>query len=216
MSARRASSGLQSDAVGNDQAEGVATRAALGVHLHDLRVRSGKSLREAASLAGLSPTFVSLVERGQTEIALSRLIRLADVYEANLADLIAELRAPEVEYVKAAQAHVAPRSAGEPRVAYLASPSWQLQPFRIEVAPGDQLEELAHAGEEFIHCIQGRLVITVGGGDWDLQPGDTIVIPPHAVHAYRNPGRRTAVGVGAVVPPGRAAHLGRAAVSGST
>jgi len=111
-------------------------RAALGTHLKELRLRSGKSLREAATLAALSPQFISLVERGRTEIGLSRLIRLADAYDANIADLLAELRGPEVEYVRAADAFVAPRAKGDPKVVYLTSPSWHFQPFRIELQPG--------------------------------------------------------------------------------
>jgi quercetin dioxygenase-like cupin family protein len=178
-------------------------RAALGQRLLELRRRSGKSLREAAKLAGLSPAFVSLVERGQTEIGLSRLIRLADAYDANIADLLAEIHGREVEYVPAAEALTAPRSDGDPKVTYLTSPSWQIQPFRIEIEPGAALESLAHAGEEFIHCVAGQVEMTIGGRAWTLEVGDTIVVPPRAQHAYRNHGAQRAVVVGAVAPPNR-------------
>ncbi|MGH2857027.1 MAG: helix-turn-helix domain-containing protein, partial [Solirubrobacteraceae bacterium] len=77
-------------------------REALGAHLLELRRRDGKSLREAGALAGLSPQFISMVERGRTEIGLGRLIRLADAYDANIADLLAEINGREVEFVPAA------------------------------------------------------------------------------------------------------------------
>lgn len=178
-------------------------RSALGAHLLELRQHSGKSLREAAGLAGLSPAFVSLVERGQTEIGLSRLIRLADAYDANIADLLAEIHGPDVEYVSASEALTPPRAPGDPKVVYLTSPSWQLQPFRIEIEPGASLNSLSHAGEEFIHCVAGEVEMTVTGRTWTLSTGDTIVIPPRAQHAYRNAGTSLAIVVGAVAPPSR-------------
>jgi len=187
--------------VGDDP--GRAMRVALGARLRDLRRQSGKSLREAAAHAGLSATFVSLVERGQTEIALSRLIRLADAYDANVADLLAAIHGSDVEFVPAAEAFPAPRGEGDPTLIYLASPSWKLQPFRIEVDAGGTLDALSHAGEEFVHCIHGALTMTVDGQEWTLQAGDTIVLPPHSPHSYRNVGDTAAIGIGAVVPPRR-------------
>ena len=192
---------MSSDVTADDSAE--VMRAALGERLLELRRRSGKTLREAAKLAGLSPAFVSLVERGQTEIGLSRLIRLADAYDANIADLLAEIHGREVEYVPAAEALTPPRSHSDPKVTYLTSPSWQIQPFRIEIEPGASLESLAHAGEEFIHCVAGRVEMTITGRVWTLETGDTIVVPPRAQHAYRNDGDELAVVVGAVAPPSR-------------
>lgn len=183
-------------------------RSALGERLLELRRRSGKTLREAAKLADLSPAFVSLVERGQTEIGLSRLIRLADAYDANIADLLAEIHGREVEFVPAAQALTPPRSQGDPKVTYLTSPSWRIQPFRIEIEPGASLESLAHAGEEFIHCVAGQVQMTIAGREWTLAVGDTIVVPPRAQHAYRNDGDDLAVVVGAVAPPSRSAADG--------
>jgi quercetin dioxygenase-like cupin family protein len=192
---------MSSDVTAPDPAD--ALRAALGQRLLGLRRRSGKTLREAAKLADLSPAFVSLVERGQTEIGLSRLIRLADAYDANIADLLAEIHGREVEYVPAAEALTAPRSQGDPKVTYLTSPSWQIQPFRIEIDPGASLESLAHAGEEFIHCVAGAVEMTIAGRAWILEAGDTIVVPPRSQHAYRNHGDVPAVVVGAVAPPNR-------------
>lgn len=194
---------MSSDLTADESAE--AMRAALGERLLELRRRSGKTLREAAKPAGLSPAFVSLVERGQTEIGLSRLIRLADAYDANIADLLAEIHGREVEYVPAADTLTPPRSEGDPKVTYLTSPSWQIQPFRIEIEPGAALESLAHAGEEFIHCVAGEVEMTIAGRAWTLNEGDTIVVPPRAQHAYRNNGDELAVVVGAVAPPSRSA-----------
>jgi quercetin dioxygenase-like cupin family protein len=194
-----------SDIPGEPRDGTLQMREALGAHLKELRRHSGRSLRKAATLSGLSPQFISLVERGQTEIGLSRLIRLADAYDSNIADLLSEIHGPEVEFVRAAAAFAAPRSKTDPKVTYLTSPSWQFQPFRIEIEPGSTLEALAHAGEEFIHCIAGTITMTVGGREWVLETYDTIVVPPRAPHSYRNRTNETAIAIGAVAPPSRLA-----------
>jgi HTH-type transcriptional repressor of puuD len=179
-------------------------RIALGQRLHDLRRRSGLSLRDAAAVSGLSSTFISLVERGKTEIGLSRLISLADAYGATIPDLLSEIHSPDsVEFVPAGKGFRAPRSPGEPLTTYLSSPSWRLQPFRIELDPGARLDPVSHAGEEFVYCVDGNLVMTIDGERYELGSGDSLTLPPYAIHSYDNPHLEPAACVGAVIPANR-------------
>src|SRR5262249_22062724 len=139
-------------------------RIALGKRLHELRSRAGLSLRDAAAISGLSSTFISLVERGKTEIGLSRLISLADAYGATIPDLLAEMHSRDaVTFIAAANAFRAPRSSGEPLTTYLSSPSWGLQPFRIELDAGARLDPVSHGGQEFVYCVDGNVVMTIDG-----------------------------------------------------
>lgn len=170
----------------------------IGERLRQLRIAKGMSLRDAATTAGLSASFISLVERGETEIAISRLIRLADTYDIVVADLLDNVHEPAVEYVPAASAHEIPRAGDEVIVSYLASPSWTMQPFLVRLLPGAHLDSLSHAAEEFLHCVSGQPTMIVGGEKRPLSPGDTLFLPPHAEYSYTNPGAQPAVLVGAV------------------
>jgi quercetin dioxygenase-like cupin family protein len=159
------------------------------------------SLREAAQRADLSPSFVGLVERGETEIAISRLVRLTDVYGGVVADLLADVHEPAYEYIAAGQAMSVPTNVAGVKVLYLASPSWQMEPFEVRMEPGSRLAELRHAGEEFIYCMEGCPTLIVAGRAQPMSAGDTVFVPPLAEHAYVNDSNSRAVLIGAAQRP---------------
>lgn len=156
------------------------------------------SLREAASRAGLSASFIGLVERGETEIAISRLIRLADAYGAVVAELLADVHEPRVEFVSAQQALQVDTHVVGVEILYLASPSWSMEPFLVRLEPEARLTGLSHASEEFIHCTDGHPTLVVAQLEFVMLPGDTLCIPPMAEHAYLNDSSARAVLIGAV------------------
>ena len=182
------------------------TLKAIGERLRRVRLQRHMSLRDVATAAGLSPSFVSLVERGETEIAISRLIRLADACGVVLIDLLDTVRDPAVEFVPAEQGRHVPRDDDGVEVIYLASPSWSMQPFKVELGPGATLDSLAHPTEEFVHCVSGLPTMTVLGEERQLRPGDTLVLPAFAEHTYGNRADEPAVLVGAVRRPEPAAQ----------
>lgn len=156
------------------------------------------SLRDAAAAADLSPSFIGLVEKGETEIAISRLIRLADAYGAGVADLLADVHEPQVEYVPMDDALTVPTNVEGVEILYLASPSWPMEPFLVRLEPGAQLTGLRHAAEEFVHCVEGHPTLHVGAFEQAMAPGDTISVPSLAEHAYINASTEKALLVGAV------------------
>jgi transcriptional regulator with XRE-family HTH domain len=178
-------------------------RRVIGQRLRSLRQERALSQLEAAERAGLSRSFISMVESGSAEIALSRLIRLADVYGVLITELLVDIHDPQVELTTRREQYCFPAGAPGVDLRYLASPSWPMQPFRIVLQPGAHLDSLSHAGEEFIHCQQGQAVLKVSGRDYALGPGDTIYIPSGADHAYLNPGKRVTHLIGSTLRPSR-------------
>lgn len=63
-------------------------RETLATHLLALRRKSGLSLADLGRETGISSSFLSLVEQGRSDITIGRLIRLADFYDVELADLV--------------------------------------------------------------------------------------------------------------------------------
>jgi transcriptional regulator with XRE-family HTH domain len=174
-------------------------RALIGAKLRAMRRDRGMTLAEAAAASGLSRSFISMVESGSSEIAVSRLIRLADAYGALVADLLADVHGTATaEFVASGEGHVVPGRPDGVTVEYLASGSWPVQPFRVSLPEGGTLENLVHPGAEFLHCVAGSLVLTVAGSEYPMSPGDTIVIPDHAEHSYRNTGGGEATLIGGV------------------
>lgn len=155
--------------------------------LRKLRNERGMSLAAAAEASGLSRSFIAMVESGTTEIAVSRLIRLAQAYGAFAADLLTDVHSTiEPELVAQADTYRVPTSGPLVEVEYLASASWPIQPFAVTLAPGGRLEGLAHSGTEFVHCVEGEVRMRIEAAEYDLRPGDTIVIPEYAEHTYAN------------------------------
>ncbi len=60
---------------------------ALAVRVRELRLANGISQEELAHRAGLHRTYVSDIERGMRNIALTNLVRLADALHTPLPDL---------------------------------------------------------------------------------------------------------------------------------
>lgn len=68
-----------------------AGRALLGHRLRDARLEAGLSLKEASGLAGLTPSYLSDVERGRTLPSLPALLTLADAYGRLVTDVLSGL-----------------------------------------------------------------------------------------------------------------------------
>ena len=156
------------------------------------------TLRDAAEKSDLSAGFLSLLERGETEIAVSRLIRLADAYGIVVADLLTSVHKPATELTRVGEEYVVPSEGDDVEVLYLSSPSWSMQPFCVRLHAGGRLESLCHPTEEFVHCVSGHPTMQVGPLTHHLEPGDTLLIPAGAEFSYLNESEEPAQLVGAV------------------
>lgn len=172
---------------GADDEETALVRRRIGQELQSLRQKAGMSLETAGKASGLSRSFISMVENGTTGIEVSRLIRLANTYGVFVADLIAGAQSVvRPEFVRRDQGLHVPQLPPDAGVEYLGSPSWPIQPFRVTLVPGARLESLEHPGAEFIHCVEGTPTLYVGGERYDMEAGDSIIVPDHMSHTYRN------------------------------
>ncbi len=62
----------------------------LGTRLRQLRKSRGVSLAEVAEGTGISASFLSMVEKGKSDITVSRLMRLVHWFGVSIADLVQE------------------------------------------------------------------------------------------------------------------------------
>lgn len=156
------------------------------------------SLRDVGLEADLSPSFLSGLERGETEIAITRLMRLADVYGVSLADLLTDAGEADRAFVAHEDSQVTSTEDGLVEISYPPAPHGFVQPFRLILHPGARHGSFVHAGEEFHHCVQGRARIIVAGQPFDVSPGDTVFVRANREHDWENPYKRAAIIVGAV------------------
>ena len=84
----------------------------VGNNIRELRIRSGWSLRVAARRLGISTSALSKIETGVTDINLSRLEQIANIYEVNVINLLSleiEEAEPQVSNLSIAQKKIMDR-----------------------------------------------------------------------------------------------------------
>lgn len=164
--------------------------AGLGQRLRALRSTRGLSLAAVADRSGLSVSFLSAVERGQSNISVGNLFKLADAYGTTVPALGTD-RPPAERHIlhpKDRSRYVA--GGGKVVIEDLIANPGALEAQHMEIAPGGGSEEAySHPGEEFIYVLSGSLSFWIDEGDQhSLQPGDTLYFPSTRPHRWRNDG----------------------------
>ncbi|MDQ3493320.1 MAG: XRE family transcriptional regulator [Chloroflexota bacterium] len=172
-------------------------RQLLGERLRMLRVRRRLGLADVALGTGLSRSFIAMLEAGDSDVSVSRLLRIADFYGVWISDLVGSV-GPSVEIVPAADAKRLPVDEGGSVLLLSKQLVRNLQPFLVRLEPGAAIEGgLSHSGEEFIHCVAGTAELDILDTHHTLEAGDTASFPGRLPHTYRNVASVEAVLIGA-------------------
>lgn len=170
----------------------------IGHHIRQRRSEIGISLRELARRTGLTPAFISQVERGKTSPSLDSLRRIAEALEVSILHFLVEEvpgepSAPSLLRSSGdsngAERHMpVVRSTDRPRfilphsgVAYeLLSPdlSRKMEAICGRISPnsGNVARRLRQPTEEFIYVLSGALLVGLDSEEHILNPGDSIYI----------------------------------------
>jgi transcriptional regulator with XRE-family HTH domain len=167
----------------------------LGAALRALRLERRASLVEVAAATDISKSFLSLVENGRSDITIGRLLRLVNYYGAGMADLFPEEEQQDPIIVKRDAQREVPSPAEGIHV-YLLAPNSKrtMNPTLGVIEPGGaSAEKASHAGEEFIHMLEGLLELSFGDAEpVVLEHGDSTYFKAERPHSYRNIGEGVA------------------------
>ena len=186
-------------------AEAAPTESGIGADIRALRKSRGLSLAELALRTGRSIGFLSQVERGISEPAISDLRRLAEIFEIPLGFFFtgAEADAADRGHVVRADRR---RQLGNPEdglVEALLSPDLggRFEMFHCIFQPGAELPEaITRASEEAGYVVSGRLELWVGGRQFSLGPGDSFRFREEP-YRWRNPCDTETVVIWVISPP---------------
>jgi DNA-binding transcriptional MerR regulator/quercetin dioxygenase-like cupin family protein len=173
----------------------------LGPQLRRMRERKGLGLVEAARRAGLSPGFLSSVERSQANASVATLQRLAMSYGTTTMELFqsppheGRLVGPNDRRVLTVHSGV--------RMELLSTGAPMLQSMLFKVAPAAGSEgAYSHQGEEFIYMLAGTLEVWLDELQcYVLREGDSFWFPSTHAHRWFNPGDVDAVLLWINTPP---------------
>ena len=162
----------------------------IGAKLREARTSRGWTLDALAERSGLSPGFLSQVERGLSTLSIVSLSSICRALELPIETLFSstgplDRKAPTVtraDQQLTIQIGGAPVSYG-----YLTGqlPDTPIQELLIAEFPPDcEQGASAHEGEEFGYILEGNLVLRVGGEDYALGAGDSYHIAASQPHEY--------------------------------
>jgi transcriptional regulator with XRE-family HTH domain len=180
---------------GDEQLEG-AEQAGLprvGRVLRSLRQRRNWSLKDVADQSGLSVSFLSAVERGESDISLLRLNRLAQVFGHDIGSLLgytAQRSTPQ--FLVDRDRLVVDRGEGiDYRVFRLPGLNFELITADFEPRTAFR-DAIAHEGLDIVYVLKGKLVLEYDGIDYQMDTGDCTMYSGAYPHRFRNDSSRPA------------------------
>lgn len=166
-----------------------ADDSATGARIREFRQARQITLRELATRAGISPGFLSQVERGQANPSIATLRRLAEELGVTLPDLFTDQQANDVRILRKAARPVIEVSDSSAKYLLSQKPLRNLEVYAAEFAPG------ASAGAAYVHgdaqeiliAVVGSPTLELDGATYQLQAGDSAEYRtsiPHTVHNF--------------------------------
>ena len=176
-----------------------------------MRLERGLIAAEVAARAGVSPSFLSQVERGHAHPSLKVLIRLASGLEVSVTDLVTEndavsearpgRRQPTATVVRSTERKILRRSGGPEYQLLSPDLTGQIEMILVELAPGQSSgADISHEGEEQIMVIEGTVVMRVDSETYELNRGDSIRFDSGLPHGSANLSARPATFLSAATP----------------
>jgi transcriptional regulator with XRE-family HTH domain len=177
----------------------------IGAKIRSRRGELALSLQELASLTNLTPSFLSQVERDQTEPSITSLRKIAEALTVPIFYFLmdAENHNP---VVRKAQRRMLQLSASGVTYELLSPPDLVNRKMEVVVtrmAPGvvGGDHPVTHTGEECIVVLRGSAAIWVADEEHLLVEGDAIYFNSAIPHRIRNAGEEELEILAAITPP---------------
>ena len=163
----------------------------IGQRIKDLRVAKGYTLKDVGEKAELSVSFLSLVERGLTSIAITSLKKIADVLNEGLATFFEQPKKTPRHVMRSFEQEVVKIDHSSYIYFSMASDlkDRKLDPMIVHLYPEEDREAVipySHAGEEFCYVLEGVLTFIIENEEFILYPGDSLHIHSHTPHIWAN------------------------------
>jgi transcriptional regulator with XRE-family HTH domain len=173
----------------------------LGRRIRSLRTERGLTLSGLAGRVGITRSFLSSVERGLAYPSLIVLRSIAAALEVPVFLLFTSSEENGLVVRKEARKVIKPP--GAPVSYELISPDvrHKIEMIIVRLEPGLDSAAMAHEGEECALVLRGRVAITVGDVEYELDAGDSIYYDSGLPHKARALGEEQAEIVSAISPP---------------
>jgi transcriptional regulator with XRE-family HTH domain len=169
---------------------GEAATVDVGQRLRRLRSIHGYSLRKLAEKSGLAVNTLSLIENGRVSPSVGTLRRAAETLGVPITALFeTESGSSDFVFGRSGRRPIAVFAHGSLEDLGAGMAARAIEPFLITLDPGADSgpRPIAHAGQEFVFCLEGQVEYVVAEQDYALEPGDSLLFDAHLPHRWRNP-----------------------------
>jgi len=175
----------------------------LGARLKRLRIQRRLTLQEVGASVELSHSFLSMLERGQADVSLARLHRLASFYGVPLSELLVEdLDATTPRVIDANEGDLVERMPGMTLRLLPIARSLGLQVVHMCLEPGaGPSTPVSHDGEDFFWVLTGEVRLTYGSDEYVLKKGQSVLYTARVHHFFSNTSRKAAELLSITTPP---------------
>ena len=156
--------------------------------LREIEEISGGTL---ASKLGFDPAEYNQWESGEKEFPIGALVEIASFFNVELGELVTGTT-PKLKTCCLTRAGEAPEVSRRPMYSYwnLASLFYRKkgEPFLVEASADTENNPISlntHPGQEFDYVLEGRLLVSVGGRESELGPGDCIYYDSSEPHGMK-------------------------------
>lgn len=159
----------------------------IGPRLRSARQGRGLTLEQVASEAGLTKSFLSLLERDATSASVASLQRICAVLGIHIAALLE----PAGQSLLRKEARTPINFGGDGVVDYVLTPpdERRLQVFETHIRPGGSAGEMFTAEIDIglFYVLEGQLECGFTDRTVTLNAGDALTFSPREPHTWRNP-----------------------------
>lgn len=172
----------------------------LAERILDLRMRRGLTQADLARIADVPRSTIANLESGTGNPSLINLAKISSALSTSIEMLLTSPVAL-CKKIPAEALKTISRSGGDVFITkLLPDPVPGMEIDKIELNPGAKMRGVPHAAgtREYLHCIQGEMLVIVSGESYNINRGDVFAFPGEMHHSYENVGKGKAIGLSVV------------------
>lgn len=170
--------------------------------IKDLRTKNNLTLTQLSQKTGLSVSFLSQIERGKTNFAITSLKKMADAFEVDMTYFFD--RENHNSYLVPTHRQKKLKIEGVDEELMRLNGDFngrELDPYHVIVSPQTiSSNKFTHQGEEFYYVLKGEMVFTIDNHTYVVKQGESIHFPSYLPHDFENKKTETAEMLIVVIP----------------
>lgn len=166
----------------------------LGQKIGRLRQERGLTLQEVSDGSGLTPSFLSRLERDKVNISVANLRKLAQFFSVQMTHFFEGEDNQQAGQVVTPADRVRLSLDDAPVQVYaMLPPNSEMEARLIEALPGGGQQGFSGRGSQMVHLLEGQLHYLLGDEEYTLSAGDTLFYRDDMAHSWVNVGTTPAV-----------------------